>query len=149
MASIEERLNREDWNPAPGEKVIGVITAMTARTARKGGVYPVLTIKDDEGAEHIVSCALFAADVIAHRPAIGERVGVKFCGPKDRRDGDGTYDKYVVAFEKEATPKVDWLAMAESRGMTAQPAVHAPQDAGEVPRPDEPPADAPQVDPDW
>jgi hypothetical protein len=143
VASIEEQLDREERDPTPGEKVIGTITALAARTSKKGDRYPVLTIKDDGGAEHIVSCALFASDVIAHAPSIGERVGVKFCGPRDRRDGSGTYDRYVVAFEKESAEDVDWTAMAEARGITVQAAAAADpwDDTGP---PSEPLADAEQ-----
>jgi hypothetical protein len=144
VASIEERLDREDWNPQPGQKLIGTITGLSVRTSKKGGLYPVLVVKDEHGGEHVVSCALFADDVIAYAPSIGERVGVKFVGPQDRRDGDGTYDKYVVAFEKEPAVEVDWAEMAGRRGITTQAAATAdPRDGDEwdsaEPSDDEPP----------
>lgn len=81
-----------------------------------------MTVRDDEGSEHVVSCALFADDVIAYAPSVGDRVGVKFCGPRDRRDGEGTYDKFIVAFEKEPAADVDWAAMAEDRRLAVQAA---------------------------
>ena len=120
MASIEERLDREDWDPQPGQKLIGTITGLSTRTSKKGGLYPVMVVKDERGGEHVVSCALFADDVITYAPNIGERVGVKFVGPQPRRDGDGNYDKYVVAFEKEPAAEIDWADMAGRRGITTQ-----------------------------
>lgn len=127
MASIEERLNREDWEPVPGDQLVGEITSITVRIGKSEKPYPVLVVKDDDGTEHIVSCAMFAGDVITHRPVVGERVGVKFWGPQPRTDGDGTWDKYTVAFEKERTAEVDWDGMAQARGVKPQtvPAVPA------------------------
>jgi len=125
VASIEERLDREDWDPQPGQKLIGTITGLSTRMSKKGIAYPILVVKDDQGGEHIVSAALFADDVIAHAPSIGERIGIKFAGPQDRRDGSGTYDKYVVAFDKEPTTEIDWADMAERRGLTIQAATTA------------------------
>lgn len=122
MTSIEDRLDREDWDPVPGGKLIGTITALSTRKSKKGALYPVMTVRDDEGSEHVVSCALFADDVIAYAPSVGDRVGVKFCGPRDRRDGEGTYDKFIVAFEKEPAADVDWVAMAEDRRLAVQAA---------------------------
>jgi hypothetical protein len=118
VASIEERLSREDWDPVPGDHLIGEIVAISVRVGKSEKPYPVLVIRDDDGTEYSVSCALFANDVIAHRPETGERVGVRFHGPQPRADGDGTWDKYAVAFEKETTAEVDWSAMAAARGLS-------------------------------
>lgn len=118
MASIEEQLEREDWDPVPGDQLIGEITAMSVRVGKSEKPYPVLVVRNGDGAEHTVSCAPFAVDVITHQPAVGDRVGIKFCGPQPRSDGDGTWDKYTVAFEKEAAADVDWSAMAAARGVT-------------------------------
>jgi hypothetical protein len=118
VASIEERLDREDWDPVPGDRLIGTITGITVRTSKKGDPYPVLYIKDGEGNEHTVSGALMASDIIVHQPQPGERVGVKFCGPQQKSDGSGdTWDKYAIEFEDDKAVQVDWAAMAQARGV--------------------------------
>jgi len=125
MASIEEQLARDEWNPQPLDQLIGEIVSISLRVAKSGSPYPVLVVRDDgDSTEYIVSCALFATDVINRRPAAGDRVGIKFWGPQPRSDGDGSFDRYTIAFEKEAA-EVDWDAMAHARGMTTASATEA------------------------
>ena len=123
MASIQEQLDRDDWDPMPDDQLVGEITAMSVRVGKSDTArpYPVLVVRDGDGAEHIVSCAMFADDVVAQRPKIGERVGIRYCGPQQRADGNGTYDKYVVAFEREDAAEPDWDYLATARGVKAKP----------------------------
>jgi hypothetical protein len=121
VASLEERLQRQEWNPAPGEALIGTITKISERESKAGKWYPVLVVQDADGAEHIVSCALMASDVIAARPVRGERVGIRFDGPQSKASGDGTYDRYVIEFEKDDEAEPDWDRMAASRSQPAVP----------------------------
>lgn len=116
MASIEEQLDRQDWDPMPDDQLVGEITAISVRVGKSEKPYPVLVVKDGDGAEHTVSCAMFADDVITQRPKVGERVGIRFCGPQNRADGNGTYDKFVVAFERADAAEPDWDQMAAARG---------------------------------
>ena len=130
MASLEERLQRKEWNPAPGETLVGTITKISERESKAGKWYPVLVVADDDGAEHIVSCALMASDVITARPKRGERVGIRFDGPQEKASGDGTYDRYVIEFDSDEDTEPDWDRMAASRnlpfaGNTGSAAVYA------------------------
>ena len=127
MASLEERLQRQEWTPVPGETLIGTITKISERESKAGKWYPVLVVSDDQGAEHIVSCALMASDVIAARPKRGERVGIRFDGPQEKASGDGTYDRYVIEFDRDDDAEPDWDRMATSRNLP----VAAPASAAE------------------
>jgi hypothetical protein len=147
VASIEEQLSRDDWDPMPDDQLVGEIVAISVRVGKSEKPYPVLVVKDGDGAEHTVSCGMFADDVIAQRPKVGERVGVRFCGPKPRADGSGDYDKFVIAFERDDAAEPDWDHMAAARGTRmasprkadASAPVHDPWDGG-IP---EPPDDDP------
>jgi hypothetical protein len=140
MASIEEQLDRDEWAPVPGDQLIGIITSIEDRASKKGPRYPVLLIKDDDtGRELIVSCGMFRGEVIARQPGIGDRIGIKFAGPRPRSDGDGSYDSYSVAFEDIGDqPPVDWAAMARSNELPA-PAAREPEPEDPGPLEDEHP----------
>jgi hypothetical protein len=127
MGTLEEQLARQEWDPAPGDKLIGTITEIKAREARNGNLYPVLVVKDGDGSEYIVSCALMASDVIAARPVPGDRVGIRFDGPQPKANGDGTWDRYVIAFDREKPAEVDWDRMAAGRNTPVTPAANGRQ----------------------
>jgi len=125
LSTLEERLQRQEWEPAPGDKLIGTITEIKAREAKNGNLYPILIVKTDDG-EYIVSCALMASDVIMARPSPGDRVGVRFDGPQPKANGDGTWDRYVIEFEQETPPPIDWDRMAAARNLPTASTPAAP-----------------------
>jgi hypothetical protein len=147
VASIEDQLARQDWEPMPGDTLVGTITGIKIRVSKgkegkKGVPYPVLLIRQDgkDGREYIVpQAALVATDIIAHGPAVGERAGIRFDGPKEARDGE-TYDRYTIAWEKEDDAAPDWGAIREARGMPVTSGTAPRSEPGdEPPLPDEPP----------
>jgi hypothetical protein len=124
MTSITERLSRNEWNPVPGDTLLGVITAVTERCVmtKEGHEFwfPVIVVRreDDSGDdEWIVDCGRggLTESVIAARPKAGQRIGFKFIGPMPRSDNSGTWDRYVVEFEDESATEPDWDRMAASR----------------------------------
>ena len=144
MASITERLSRDEWNPQPGDIVVGVITEIRARSIitkadSKELWFPVVALDTDDGQGVIVDCGRggLAGPVIEARPKVGQRIGFRFIGPVDGRDGK-SYDKFVVEFENETPSEPDWDKMAASRGISPR-----------EPMPDEPrPPDEPAPD-EW
>jgi hypothetical protein len=117
MATIEERLNRREFEHTPGTKLFGEIIKIGEREW-KYGYYPVLVVRDDDAVEHILSCYLslswLAESVIAHRPKIGERIGLRCDEPETANDGKA-YNRGVVEFERDEDHEPDWDRMVESR----------------------------------
>ena len=122
MTSITQRLDRTEWDPAPGDTLLGVITAVSERSiVTKGGNevwFPVIVVRREEDeSEWTVDCGRggLTEAVIAARPKAGQQIGFKFIGPVSRSDGNGTWDKFTVEFEDETATEPDWDRMAASR----------------------------------
>jgi hypothetical protein len=120
MASITDRLAREEWNPQPGDVIVGTIAAITARQVTTKEGYqrwlPIVTVDPGEKGKPavIVDGGFSTADaLIAARPKIGQQIGFKFHGPVDNPKSGKTFDKYTVELEDEP-PEPDWDRMAGS-----------------------------------
>jgi hypothetical protein len=150
MTSITERLNRDEWNPTPGDTLIGVIATVTERCVfTKEGQelwFPVIVVRNEEdGSEWTVDCGRggLAEPVIAARPKAGQQIGFKFIGPVSRSDGAGTWDKHTVEFEGDTPPEPDWDRMAASRARRGKADSNGPAaasaDANDISASGEPP----------
>jgi hypothetical protein len=130
--ALEDRIDAfpEPWKPAPGDKLIGTVVEVGERASDFGGSYPIVTVLADDGREvtfhafHTVA----KAELARQRPAVGDRLAVKYFG----RDEERGYERYRVLVEKAvATPATpDWDKMA------AEAAEEAAEDAGELPLPE-------------
>ena len=100
--SLEERLESfaEAWKPNPGDTLIGVVVDIDSRTTEYG-TYPIVTIRDDDGAEFAVHAfhTVLRNEFAKRPPRLGERLGIKYLGKSDRG-----YEGYRVAWEKAAIP---------------------------------------------
>jgi hypothetical protein len=123
MTSITDRLNRDEWNPQPGDTLEGTIVAITERSIttkedHRELWFPVVTVEPGKSKPGvIVDCGRggLAGPVIAARPKVGQRIGFRFIGPTENPKTGKTFDKFLVEFEDEA-PEPDWDRMAEARG---------------------------------
>lgn len=133
MASIEDQLGREEWDPQPGDQLTGPIVAFKPGLTKKGQAYPILVIKNDaDGVEYIAGqSGAVASDIIAVGPRVGDRVGIRFIGPQQNRNGD-TFEKYVIAFDGEDDPEPDWETLRRDRNIAARTR-RAPADPADRP----------------
>ena len=115
MASIEERLNRQVWDPKPGDILIGTIVKIKPGESQFAGHYPVLVIRDSTGAEWIVHCSRggLKNPVVARGPKLGEQIGIRYVGTVQGRSQDA--HRYNVEFGDDDESDVDWDRMRESR----------------------------------
>lgn len=107
---IADRLDTEyavAWKPDPGDKLIGEIVMLNEREGIYG-VYPVLTVRQDDGTELAFHAfhSVAASALAEQRPQVGERIGVAYKGEKTTQDGK-KYHHYAVAKDGPA-PVFDW-----------------------------------------
>lgn len=120
MASIEERLKVRDWDPNPGDQLIGEIVELSERET-KFGPYPLLVVRDDDATLHSVHCLRGGLlwPVVRERPSVGTRVGIRY----DGQTGSSNAHSYVVVFDKAATaPDWDRIATAQQERSDDKPA---------------------------
>ena len=112
MTSIQDRLNRKDWDPSPGDQLVGEIVDVTERETRFGA-YPLLVVRDDAGVERNVHCLRGGLlwPVVRARPNVGDRVGIRYDGQSDGQDAH----RYAVAFENAAETAPDWDKIEKSQ----------------------------------
>jgi len=98
----------EGWRPEPGDKLIGTIVAVSTSSGGEYDAYPIVVIREDDGRE--VACHAFhqvlQSELARARPAIGDRVGIKFLGIEEGR----SYNTYRVIVDRPAGAPVDWSA---------------------------------------
>ena len=112
MTSIQDRLNRKDWDPTPGDQLVGEIIELTERDT-KYGAYPMLVVRDDDGTEHNVHCLRGGLlwPVLRTRPEVGARLGIRY----DGQTGTSQAHSYAVAFENATEAAPDWDRIEKSQ----------------------------------
>jgi hypothetical protein len=103
----------EAWRPEPGDKLVGEVVELSQRDG-SFGVYPIITIRRDDGTE----LALHAFHSVAQnelaraRPQVGETIAVKYVGKKTGADGRSSYHAYKVAVDRPAAA-FNWGAFSD------------------------------------
>ena len=101
MSNLSDSLDVEyaaAWKPQPNEKLVGVISELSEREGYDGGVYPIVTIRTEDGREF----AFHAFHTVAQnelarlRPAVGDQIGIKYLGKVQKEDGRSSYHGYRV-----------------------------------------------------
>ncbi len=122
MASIQDRLARTEWDPQPDDTLVGTIVKIgedhfVARDDGRTMFYPVLVIRAEDGVEHIVRCSRggLLKPMLAHRPAVGAVVGIRYVGSVAASDGGKDAHRYVVEFEDDEGATPDWDRIADSQ----------------------------------
>jgi hypothetical protein len=101
MSSIADALDGDyapARRPAPGDKLVGVITDLAERGGYDGDPYPIVTVKQDDGTEF----AWHAFHKVAQnelgklRPSVGDPIGIKHVGKVQTGNGRGSYHSYRV-----------------------------------------------------
>lgn len=99
----------EGWKPQPGDVLIGVVTETSVRQGQYDP-YPVITVRQDNGE----SRAFHAFHTVAQNQIVelnvqtGDRVGIKYMGKLQTRDGRGSYEGYRIKKSGGASPGIDW-----------------------------------------
>jgi hypothetical protein len=99
LSQLDEQ-GAKGWTPNPGDTMMGVITSIKASTPSDYGIYPIVTIKPDDGDELVaLHCfhSLIRNKLLEARPAVGERIAVKYFGEvegKNSKSRGGTRDPY-------------------------------------------------------
>lgn len=140
--SIEDRLDREvsTWEPEnPGDQVIGTITDI-GEWEGDYGVSPTLTIADDNGDEHVVFCSnsVLRRNFERQRPAVGDRVGIRYLGEAVGKSGR-SYRNYRFVLDRAAGAPAAADGTDAASGTTSTP---------EPPTPSVPSAPSLDDDPD-
>jgi hypothetical protein len=136
--SLEDRLSRdpEPWRPKPGDRLVGEILSIEQRDGDYEP-YPLLSILADDGVEwnfhafHTVA----KRELAKQRPAVGDRIGVRYAGKRDGANGE--YDHYRILVERAepaptAAPDWDQIAAdadAELDDSAPAPGLNEPQPA--------------------
>lgn len=87
----------EGWRPEPGDKIVGVLTAVSTTDVGGYGEYPLLTVKKSNGVEVNLFCfhTVLKGWVESHQPKVGQRIGVKYFGRTDHGGATGEgYENY-------------------------------------------------------
>ena len=144
--TLQDRLDADyapAWKPEPEGTLIGEIVELTERDGGYGS-YPIVTVRQDDGqvlAAHAFHTVL-AQQLAEHRPAIGERIGIKYKG-KTRSSGERPvdYHAYVVRVDRLAGTSIDWARYGDGQQQAPPAAQQAPQHATGDPGPTPPASD--------
>lgn len=89
---LEERLEAqtEAWMPEAGDKIVGTIVELSELESQYG-TYPLIIITTEEGREFAIHCfrTVLKNEVAKKRPAVGDRIGVKYFGQLPDKDFHG------------------------------------------------------------
>ena len=126
--TIEQRLAAESeaWRPQVGETLIGEVVSIGERNSQFGeDVYPLLTVRTDEGRElHFHAFHTVARQELAsQKPQIGDRIGIRYLGKPDGKK----YEHYRIVVERAEPPApMDWSDV----GAKAEAELAAEDDGG-------------------
>lgn len=101
-AEIDAQLDREpadEWDPEPGDRLRGTLTAIDYRPTKKGHVLPILRIAQlQDGTETTVLAGrkLLVSRLIETKPQPGDLIGIQFDGLIDAKGGGQPYYGYRV-----------------------------------------------------
>jgi hypothetical protein len=125
--SLSDRLDSDyakAWRPNQGDSLIGEVQELSERDGSYGP-YPIVTVMQENGealafhAFHTVA----ASQLAEQRPAIGDRIGIKYKGKATGSDGRGGYHNYRVVVDRPAgTSSIDWSKHGESEAVDGEPA---------------------------
>lgn len=145
MTQHDDLLDRLDqdfapgWQPETGDKIAGRITDITHRDGG-WGLYPVLELdlggtpartKDGQVTDRIAVHALHGVlknELEQRRPAIGDRLAVKYLGKQQGKKGGADYEGYKLAHE----PADGTAAWGAATGTPIAPPSTAPASAPPV-----------------
>jgi hypothetical protein len=142
MSTLRDRLDRDNaraWRPDDGTDdafVEGEIVNIDQGTSDYKGIYPIVTLRKDDGEEIAVHAfrTVLLNKFIELQPKIGERIGITYLGEIEAKPGSPykTYIGYKVELER-ASGSFDWSRVgAEPEPEPAAPATpDIPADAGE------------------
>jgi hypothetical protein len=131
---LVDREFAEAWRPDPGDKLVGEIVELGARAGYNDELYPIVTVRQDDGVE----LAFHAFHTVARNelaklhPQVGQRLAVRYEGEKQGADGRSKYHHYRIA--TDAVPVFSWGAFGDAADVT--------EVGSDIPT-DDPPADDP------
>ena len=93
----------DGWRPDEGDKIVGTIVGLSKGWSDyRQGFYPIVTIHDEATGKDIAVHGFHHAlnrELIALKPKLGERIGIK-CGAKVKtKDGKRNVQTYTVKVE--------------------------------------------------
>jgi len=83
MLTQLEQQGAKGWQPSEGDVVMGVITDIKASLPGEFGIYPIVTVRQDETGELIaLHCfhSILRTRLLEKRPVVGERIAVQYQG---------------------------------------------------------------------
>lgn len=92
----------EGWRPEEGDTLVGVVTDLSsAWSDYTSSFYPIITVRKDDGSEVAVHCFHHSLKtrMVALRPTVGEKIGIKYKGKQKTKDGKREVAVYIVRIE--------------------------------------------------
>ncbi len=129
----------QGWRPEPGQVIVGEVTDVSrAWSDYRNGYYPIVTIQPEgDGNPEPVAVHAFH-DVLLRRmvelrPKVGERIGIKFDGQRETKDGKRSVSIYTVKIDGRgaANPEAIWDSIEDPSRATDQP--QQPQQDDDIP----------------
>jgi hypothetical protein len=119
LTRLREQADREHapaWRPTQaGEEVAGVVTAIRPRVHTAFGPVPVVELARLDDGQPIAVWAVHTVlknELVRQRPAPGEMVLIRYCGPVTPDAGGPAYESYRVVVDRLDQP-VDWSAIGQ------------------------------------
>jgi hypothetical protein len=104
--TLEDELDAEfaeAWRPAPGDKLVGTVTALSERDGAYGR-YPILTLRKADGTPLAVHAFhdVLQNELARIAPKVGDELGIKYEG----KDAERGYHRYRV--RRAGEDGVEW-----------------------------------------
>lgn len=94
MSTLEDRLeqgNARAWRPDQDDPdlLVGEVVDIDSGSSDYQGVYPILTVRKEDGEEVAVHAfhTVLKNELVRQRPKAGERIGIKFLGEQPTKPG--------------------------------------------------------------
>lgn len=100
--STESTDYAQGWRPSPGDKVSGQIVDIAA-TDGGYGVYPIVTLRSEDGGEVAVHAfhTVLRRELARRRPVVGDELEITYLGKQQGKSGTQGYDGYRVRSNKD------------------------------------------------
>jgi len=116
MSDMDLRESR-GWRPAEGDTLIGTVVEVSRNWSDYArAYYPIVTVQSEGENSELIAVHCFHAvlkdRILALRPVVGDRIGIKYVGSRDGKQPGTTVNLYTVRVQGKTNAGDPYAGMA-------------------------------------